>query len=274
MRIKDEFDLFLADSGTELVDTGIEIPIIPDLADDDTEEARDELVELEGDLAYCLTFVDWLAMEIFTPCDLLREAHEQQLAEVDPMRQASMEAQQNLVESLVALKPEAEDKTAEEFTVLLGIDFLEDPDVLPVSSGIEQLATPLVCQEPTQQAAQALAEAIDDLDNNLTFQNWLGEQNQECCWDLGLTMLNQRKEKEQERAEVEARNQDLMASIRLMKEEMDEEAILAEFTEKSEAGLVTPVVEETVAQDVPEQCQGSTHDARQRLIDECLELNI
>ena len=87
-------------------------------------------------------------------------------------------------------------------------------------------------------------------------------------------MLNQRKEKEQERAEVEGRNQDLMAAITLMKEEKDAEAILEEFTEKSEAGEVTPVVEETIAADVPEQCQGSTHDARQRLIDECLELNI
>ena len=65
--------------------------------------------------------------------------------------------------------------TVEDFTIRLGIDFLDDPDVLRVTSGIEQLATPLVCQEETQEASRELAEAIDDLDNNLTFQNWLGE---------------------------------------------------------------------------------------------------
>ena len=77
MRIKGEFDDFLEETDAELVDTGIEIPMIPGLADDDTEEARDELIQLNEELAYCLTFVDWLEMEIFTPCDLLREAHEQ-----------------------------------------------------------------------------------------------------------------------------------------------------------------------------------------------------
>ena len=76
------------------------------------------------------------------------------------------------------------------------------------------------------------------------------------------------------RATVEDRNQAIMNEITLMKPEKDDEAILADFTEKSEAGLVEPIVEETIASDVPEQCQGSTHDARQRLIDECLELNI
>jgi hypothetical protein len=38
----------------------------------------------------------------------------------------------------------------------MGIDFLDDESVVPVSSDIEQLATPLVCQEDTQTAAQDL----------------------------------------------------------------------------------------------------------------------
>ena len=44
--------------------------------------------------------------------------------------------------------------TVEDFTIRLGMDFLDDPDVLRVTSGIEQLATPLVCQEETQEAAR------------------------------------------------------------------------------------------------------------------------
>ena len=192
MRIKAEFDAYLDESGAELLPTGIEVPIVPDLADDDTEEARQELLELERGLAYCLTFVDFIEQEIFTPCELLMEAHEEQLASVLPMIDASRATQDQLLESLQALKPEGEGKTAEEFAVLMGIDFLDDESVVPVSSDIEQLATPLVCQEETQTAAQDLQDAIEDLDNNLTFERWLAGQNQECCWDLGLEFLNLR----------------------------------------------------------------------------------
>ena len=59
-RIIAEFDRYLEETGAELLPTGIEIPDIPDLADEDTEEARQELIELNDGLAYCLTLVDWL----------------------------------------------------------------------------------------------------------------------------------------------------------------------------------------------------------------------
>ena len=206
-------------------------------------------------MAYCLTLVDWLEEEIFTPCDLLREAHENQLAEVNPMRDTSKTAQEELLESLKELKPEGEGKSIEDFTTLMAMDFLEDPNVQQVSSGIEQLETPLVCQEPTQEAARELAEAIEDLDNNLTFQNWLTEQNQECCWDLGLDFLNLRKEKEEERAEVEGRNRILQNSLIIIDGgDLDDAAILAEFIEKLEAGEVETVDDDTVVREVPEEC--------------------
>ena len=80
-------------------------------------------------MAYCLTLVDWLEEEIFTPCDLLREAHENQLAEVNPMRDTSKTAQEKLLESLKELKPEGEGKSIEDFTTLMAMDFLEDPNV-------------------------------------------------------------------------------------------------------------------------------------------------
>ena len=82
MRIKAEFDDFLEETGAELLPTGIEVPMVPDLADDDTEEARQELEDLERGLAYCLTFVDFIEDRIFTPCEILMTAHENQLAEV------------------------------------------------------------------------------------------------------------------------------------------------------------------------------------------------
>ena len=87
--------------------------------------------------------------------------------------------------------------------------------------------------------------------------------NQECCWDLGLDFLNLRKEKEEERAEVEARNRILQDSLIIIDGgELDDAAILGEFTEKSEAGevepvvdgTVEPVVDGTVVREVPEEC--------------------
>lgn len=133
----------------------------------------------------------------------------------------------------------------------MGIDFLDDESVVPVSSEIEQLATPLVCQEDTQTAAQDLQDAIEDLDNNLTFERWLAGQNQECCWDLGLEFLNLRQDKEEERAEVEARNALLQDSI-IEIEGGDVVDILASFQAALEAGEVTVVDDPTVATDVPE----------------------
>ena len=42
-----EFQAYIAETGMELMPTGIVIPDVPELAHDDTEEARDELVKLD-----------------------------------------------------------------------------------------------------------------------------------------------------------------------------------------------------------------------------------
>jgi hypothetical protein len=46
-RRKAEFDAYLESTGAELVDTGVVIPDLPELADDETFEAREELIALE-----------------------------------------------------------------------------------------------------------------------------------------------------------------------------------------------------------------------------------
>lgn len=72
------------DPDMEMVNTGIIIPDVPEMADDDTEQARDELIQLDKDLSECQTFTNWIKQEIFTPCDALRVAHEKQLNEEKP----------------------------------------------------------------------------------------------------------------------------------------------------------------------------------------------
>ena len=54
----------------------------------------------------------------------------------------------------------------------------------------------------------------------------------------------------------------------------DLDALREEFTVATEAGTVTPIVEPTIATETPAECQQSTHDARQRVVDLCLEKNI
>ena len=45
------------------------------------------------------------------------------------MRDASKDAQEELLGSLKALKPAGDGKSIEDFTTLLAMDFLEDPNV-------------------------------------------------------------------------------------------------------------------------------------------------
>ena len=76
-----EFDAYLLESGRALEDTGVVIPDVPELADDDTEALRDTLVDLEHKLAYCMTFNVWLEEGIFIPCENLRNEFESALAD-------------------------------------------------------------------------------------------------------------------------------------------------------------------------------------------------
>jgi len=71
-----EFDAHLDTTEWELEETSFTIPDVPELADDETEEIRDLLVEAEYKLAYCKTFVSWLKEEIFQPCDVLQVEYE------------------------------------------------------------------------------------------------------------------------------------------------------------------------------------------------------
>jgi hypothetical protein len=70
------FEAHLDALAWELIDSGIVIPDVPELADDDTEEARDELQVLADELSYCLTFTAWLAEEIYHPCKVLQDDFE------------------------------------------------------------------------------------------------------------------------------------------------------------------------------------------------------
>ena len=105
-RLKAEFQQHLDDTDWDLVDSMINVPEVPDLAHDDTEEARDELEKLVGDLEECLTFTEWLKEEIFIPCEVLQNTLEATYTTELPRQAASEAEQMSLLTSLKALKDE------------------------------------------------------------------------------------------------------------------------------------------------------------------------
>jgi hypothetical protein len=83
----------------------------------------------------------------------------------------------SLLATLKALKTEGE-VTDADFAVEISKQYLEVSDFPAASAEFELLPTPQVCQEETKTASKALEDFIADLENNLTFRNWLWEQTQ------------------------------------------------------------------------------------------------
>ena len=54
----------------------------------------------------------------------------------------------------------------------------------------------------------------------------------------------------------------------------DLDQLRADFTQESVDGTVNPILDDAVVEEAPVDCQEATHDARQRVIDVCLEVNI
>ena len=140
-RMKAEFTMHLEETGRDLVDSMITVPEVPELADDDTEEARDELQKLVDDIEWCLTFTEWLSEEIFVPCDVLRQTLEDTLTTNSERQTMSEENQMSLLSSLKALKDE-ENLTDNEFTVKMGQQYLMEGNTDPADTGITLLPVP------------------------------------------------------------------------------------------------------------------------------------
>ena len=267
-----EFDAHLDEQNWELVSTEIVIPDVPELADDDTEEARDELVELEANLAYCLTLVEWLREGIYIPCKVLEDTFVEQLATEAPRLDDSIARHAALLASLKLLKDEDMMYTDEEFAAKYATLFQMSGQTT-VPAGIDILPVPLVCQEETHEAEADLVAFIADLEAALTFEAWLDGQTQTCCQELGIEYVALRKMKEDQLDTLYESIDSLITDIELITDRT-ELTLRADFEAESEAGTVDEILDDTVVEDSPAECQGSTHDARQDVVDTCAELNV
>ena len=261
-----EFDAHLDSSEWELEETGFTIPDVPELADDETEALRDELVDAEYRLAYCKTFVSWLKEEIFVPCEVLRVSYETANADNLPRVAASQAQRDSYLASLKQLKDD-DNLSQEDFDALMLAEFTTAAPE-SVASGIDILPAPIVCQQETLDARDALVDLEQEITDAETYQQWLKEQTEECCQDLGIEYVNIRKQKEETLEGLNADIAALVADIAAISDR-DEASLAADFDTASAAGDVTAVPDETVLEDTPENCQQSTVDARQAASDAC-----
>ena len=88
-----------------------------------------------------------------------------------------------------------------------------------------------------------------------------------------LVYVQQRKEKEELLATKTANVAALVESLEAIGDR-NLEMLRADFAAESQAGTVTPMIDDLVVQDTPEDCQQSVKDARQKVIDTLLEVNI
>ena len=98
-----------------------------------------------------------------------------------------------------------------------------------------------------------LNEFNTELGKNLAFENWLKTQTEECCQDLGLVYVQQRKEKEELLATKTANVAALVESLEAIGDR-NLEMLRADFAAESQAGTVTPMLDDLVVQDTPEDC--------------------
>lgn len=82
-----------------------------------------------------------------------------------------------------------------------------------VSADIDIADVPLVCQDESHEAQDALADLAEELEGELTFDDWLWTQTQDCCQEVGIEYVNQRKEKKIELEETLDALEPLIASL-------------------------------------------------------------
>jgi len=140
------------------------------------------------------------------------------------------------------------------------------------ASGIALLPAPIVCQQETQDARIALIDLEQEISDALTYEQWLWEQTQECCQDLGIEYVNIRKAKEETLEGLYADISALVADISAISDR-DEASLATDFQTESDSGDVTEVPDETVLDEAPEDCQQSTKDARLDAADACAEVS-
>ena len=164
------------EDGFDLVDTGCIIPDVPDLADDETEDMREELIVLNHHLSYYLTFKEYLYTLVQDDCNAL--ALQIMALESVPAANAVEYAILAAVNTLYTFKsdpPGAESLASFDarWELMYQAAAGATPGVEPVPAGITVPAVPAICPPDTHAVRNQLLDYIIALEARLTHLGWL-----------------------------------------------------------------------------------------------------
>ena len=177
---REQFDAAQASpAAIDVVPSGMNIATPPDTCDDDTKLAQQECIQYSDDLSELLTYEAWLQDELKRACDALKAQME--VETVDGMSQLG--AKQDVLLALLEDLQLLNENTAEgndAFVRRLRAEF-EAENITPMDSGLVIPTVPESCEEEVQDALSAIADIKAQLDDCITFTDWLTTQRTEMC---------------------------------------------------------------------------------------------
>ena len=179
-------EAFAADDNASAVDSGIEAPTVPEDCADDTDAAAATFAAAVAEYEDALSYQAWLEAQLVDACSDLEESI---TGAIDAIEAPDVAA---VTDELFELKGN-DGETKEDYLLRLFNDFAAaraatESTVAEQVTGIEIPDVPEQCDASVAAARQSLVDADAELQNQLTFAEWIKEQlakaqqmNQEEC---------------------------------------------------------------------------------------------
>ena len=179
-------EAFAADDNASAVDSGIEAPTVPEDCADDTDAAAAAFAAAVAEYEDALSYQAWLEAQLVDACSDLEESI---TGAIDAIEAPDVAA---VTDELFELKGN-DGETKEDYLLRLFNDFAAaraatESTVAEQVTGIEIPDVPEQCDASVAAARQSLVDADAELQNQLTFAEWIKEQlakaqqmNQEEC---------------------------------------------------------------------------------------------
>lgn len=176
-----EFDANQADPETAVpvIPSGMSLTQPPETCQQETFDALEECQRYSDSLSDLLTFESWLDMELKMACDDLKMRLDMLIAENSDLLQAKQVSLQAALEDLYLLNDNAAE-TQINFARRLRTEF-EESEVELLDAGIVIPPIPEDCEEEVQLALAALRVVKEQLDDCVTFLDWLLNRLDEEC---------------------------------------------------------------------------------------------
>jgi hypothetical protein len=249
------------------------VPVVPDNANQDAKDAAFILSLVKDDMDDCLTYMTWLDELLVESCDELGESLHS-IVDEDFMQAPAPQFEAEVMESLFMLLGE-EDESLDDFTARMRERFeteRADPegDVEEMPTGVVIPDTPAMCQPSTHDAVEWLITYDDQLQDEMTYNNWLNDlledsivMNEKDCDDLAQEYAELIDSNFDKIAESQDRQVGIMADAFMVKgldgETFDD--FQARYHDEFDTYVPLPVFPNIDYKKVPATCQESTIEA-------------